>query len=103
DLGVSLGGLAGAHHKHVFTNMFDYKHWFVSPCEVEVNHHQEIKYSSRFEDVFKIYSSSPSCKIHVIKHLMRPLYGVQFHPETMKSLVAQKQGAELLRNFVSLL
>jgi GMP synthase-like glutamine amidotransferase len=69
---------------------------------VEVMHHQEIKLNSKVQENFQILASSPHCAIEMIQHYNRPLYGVQFHPETIKEPKAQEQGQELLRNFVTL-
>lgn len=70
---------------------------------VDVTHQQEIKYNSDFEKEFRIYASSSECKIHIIKHKKYPIYGVQFHPESKMSNLIEKQGKELLRNFISTL
>ena len=70
---------------------------------VDVTHQQEIKYTPDFEKEFRIYSSSSTCKIQIIKHLKLPIYGVQFHPESKMNKIIQEQGAELLRNFISIL
>ncbi|MCP4762929.1 MAG: hypothetical protein GY870_14215 [archaeon] len=70
-----------------------------NPLVVSEKHHEEIKYTPEFENIFKIYASSPACKIQIIKHLEKPLYGVQFHPETHKDPIAQKHGTALLQNF----
>jgi GMP synthase (glutamine-hydrolysing) len=70
---------------------------------VEVTHQQEIKYTPEFEKYFQIFSSSQNCRIHLIKHRILPIYGVQGHPETNKSTKARQNGLELFKNFVSLL
>ncbi len=68
--------------------------------EVEVHHHEEIKANDRFNDYFTVFARTPACAIHVISHNERPLFGVQFHPETQKSATASLQGRQLLQNFV---
>lgn len=70
---------------------------------VDVTHQQEIKYTPDFEKEFRIYASSSACKIHIIKHLKHPIYGVQFHPESNMSDIIREQGKKLLHNFISML
>jgi GMP synthase (glutamine-hydrolysing) len=47
---------------------------------------------------FEILASSNVCEIEAMKHLTRPLYGVQWHPE----VVHTEHGLELLDNFIAL-
>jgi GMP synthase (glutamine-hydrolysing) len=47
---------------------------------------------------FEILASSNVCKIESMKHLKRPLYGVQWHPE----VVHTEHGQELLDNFINI-
>ena len=70
---------------------------------VDVTHQQEIKYTPEFEKEFKIYASSSNCRIHIIKHLKHPIYGVQFHPESNMSNLIKEFGKELLCKFTSIL
>lgn len=81
------------------------------------SHEEEIKrkqrddgednsHSACFDEVFKIYASTPVCEIQVIKHLHRPIFGVQFHPETDSQIVingigsAKEHGIRLLHGFL---
>ncbi|UYP47720.1 Carbamoyl-phosphate synthase small chain [Candidatus Lokiarchaeum ossiferum] len=66
-------------------------------------HHQEVKYVPEYENEFKIFASSEVCKIQLVKHKTRPLYGAQFHPENPSNPEALKQGIEMIHNFVKLL
>jgi GMP synthase-like glutamine amidotransferase len=70
---------------------------------VELNHNQEVKYSPEFEKLFQLYASSEACKLQIVKHKTRPIYSVQFHPETLLDEKAQREGAKFLQNFVSIL
>ena len=70
---------------------------------VHENHKQEIKYAEGFEDIFDIYASSEHCKIQAIKHKNRPIYGVQFHPETSAREDVKKEGIKFLQKFAYLL
>ena len=79
-------------------SLFGYK-----TMNVHENHKQEIKYAEGFEDIFDIYASSEECKVQAIKHKKRPIYGVQFHPETSASEDVKKQGIKFLQKFASLL
>ena len=47
---------------------------------------------------FEILARSNVCEIEAMKHLTRPLYGVQWHPE----VVHTEYGPELLDNFIAL-
>ncbi len=67
------------------------------------SHLEEIKFVPRFTDIFNIYASSPSCKIQIIKHKSRQIFGIQFHPEYPDDPLTFKDGTILLENFVSLL
>lgn len=78
--------------------LFGYK-----TMNVHENHKQEIKYAEGFDEIFDLYASSEECKIQAIKHKKRPIYGVQFHPETSARVDVQKQGIEFLQKFAALL
>lgn len=62
-----------------------------------------MKYADSFEDIFDIYASSENCKIQAIKHKKRPIYGVQFHPETSAREDVKKEGIKFLQKFAYLL
>ncbi len=47
---------------------------------------------------FKVLARSNVCEIEAMKHIKRPLYGVQWHPE----VVHTEHGQELLDNFIDL-
>ena len=67
------------------------------------SHLEEIKFIPRFTDIFNIYASSPSCKIQIIKHKSRQIFGIQFHPEYPDDPLTFKDGVNLLQNFVMIL
>jgi GMP synthase (glutamine-hydrolysing) len=67
------------------------------------NHLEEIKFVPGFTDIFNIYASSPSCKVQIIKHESRQIFGIQFHPEYPDDPLTFKDGTILLENFTSLL
>ncbi len=46
---------------------------------------------------FEVLARSKVCEIEAMKHLARPLYGVQWHPE----VVHTEHGQELLENFIA--
>jgi len=48
-------------------------------------------------------ASSDDCRIQAIKHKKRPIYGVQFHPETSAREDVKKEGIKFLQKFASLL
>jgi len=45
---------------------------------------------------FTVLAGSENCKIQAIKHVDKPHYGVQFHPEVNNT----EYGEEILRNFI---
>jgi len=45
---------------------------------------------------FKILAVSDNCGIQAARHIEKPYYGVQFHPEVNNT----EHGEEILRNFV---
>jgi GMP synthase (glutamine-hydrolysing) len=57
------------------------------------SHNDEVK------DVpnFAVLAMSQNCKIQAVKHVKKPLYGVQFHPEVNDT----EYGNRILNNFVS--
>lgn len=76
---------------------------------VDFSHTQEIKeedpqYLKRFDDLFDVFASTPNCQIQIIqmKDRSRKLFGVQFHPETMVTPQAQRDGFTLIANFLNM-
>lgn len=55
---------------------------------------------SEVPENFEILGSSEMCKTQIIKHVDRPVYGVQFHPEVYHE--GYMDGRKLLMNFLSL-
>jgi GMP synthase (glutamine-hydrolysing) len=68
---------------------------------VEQNHGREIAYSPDVEDYFDVLAGSQNCKVEVIRHKQRPIFGVQFHPDT-RFADLRAGGEELLRKFTGL-
>jgi GMP synthase (glutamine-hydrolysing) len=58
------------------------------------SHNDEVKTAPDFE----VLALSENCRVQAVKHVERPLYGVQFHPEVNNT----EHGAEILKNFVAL-
>jgi GMP synthase (glutamine-hydrolysing) len=56
------------------------------------SHNDEVKEAPGF----KILAMSENCSIQALKHVKKPYYGVQFHPEVNNT----EHGEEILRNFV---
>lgn len=50
---------------------------------------------SENQDVFEVIASTPTCALAATKHVERPIYGLQFHPEVSHTA----HGTELLSNF----
>lgn len=49
---------------------------------------------------FRLRASTPVCRVQVIEHEQRPLFGVQFHPERHDD--QHTDGRQILQNFVDL-
>jgi len=49
---------------------------------------------------FKLLAESPNCPVETIKHLVYPVYGVQFHPERYDD--KHPAGQKILENFFKL-
>ena len=45
---------------------------------------------------FSVLAVSDNCGVQAVKHLDKPFYGVQFHPEVNNT----EHGEDILRNFV---
>jgi GMP synthase (glutamine-hydrolysing) len=58
------------------------------------SHNDEVKDAPDF----RVLAVSENCSIQAVKHLKRPYYGVQFHPEVNNT----EHGEEIYRNFVSI-
>ncbi|MBA7576285.1 Carbamoyl-phosphate synthase small chain [subsurface metagenome] len=67
------------------------------------SHLEEIKFVPEFTDIFNVYASSSSCKVQIIKHKFRQIFGIQFHPEFPDDPLTFKDGTILLGNYVKLL
>jgi GMP synthase (glutamine-hydrolysing) len=57
------------------------------------SHNDEVKEVPNFS----ILAMSENCKIQAVKHVKKPFYGVQFHPEVNNT----ENGSQILKNFVS--
>jgi GMP synthase (glutamine-hydrolysing) len=58
------------------------------------SHNDEVKEA----EGFKVLAFSDNCSIQAAKHLEKPYYGLQFHPEVNNT----EHGAEILSNFVNI-
>jgi GMP synthase (glutamine-hydrolysing) len=65
------------------------------PHEFKVweSHNDEVKEVPNFS----ILAMSENCKIQAVKHVDKPFYGVQFHPEVNNT----EYGSQILKNFVN--
>jgi GMP synthase (glutamine-hydrolysing) len=57
------------------------------------SHNDEVKDAPDF----RVLAVSENCSVQAVKHLERPYYGIQFHPEVNNT----EHGEEIYRNFVS--
>jgi GMP synthase (glutamine-hydrolysing) len=58
------------------------------------SHNDEVKVAEGFE----VLAFSENCSIQAAKHLKKPYYGVQFHPEVNNT----EHGEEILQNFTKI-
>ncbi|KUK00834.1 MAG: GMP synthase [glutamine-hydrolyzing] subunit A [Methanobacteriaceae archaeon 41_258] len=63
-----------------------------SHMSVWASHKDEVKI---LPEDFKVLARSSICEIEAMKHVKRPLYGVQFHPEVHHTL----EGPRIFENF----
>ncbi|MEM2057675.1 MAG: GMP synthase, partial [Thermoproteota archaeon] len=61
---------------------------------VDENHYCEVK---MLPPGFDLLASTEECRIQVMKHRERPLYGVQFHPQIFDE--NHPDGRRILENF----
>jgi len=59
------------------------------------SHNDEVKEVPNFA----ILAMSENCRIQAVKHMKKPFYGVQFHPEVNDT----EHGSQILSNFVSVI
>jgi GMP synthase (glutamine-hydrolysing) len=57
------------------------------------SHNDEVKEVPNFS----ILAMSENCKIQAVKHVKKPFYGVQFHPEVNNT----ENGSQILQNFLN--
>ena len=62
---------------------------------VWASHNDEVKVPPKD---FIVTAYSPSCKVEAVRHVSRPLFGVQYHPEVEHS----EYGEELFQNFLAI-
>jgi len=69
---------------------------------VEENHHEEIEYTPEVEKIFDILSGDHNCRIEILRHRQKKIFGVQFHPETNPQSPIKGDGEEIIKNFIRL-
>jgi GMP synthase (glutamine-hydrolysing) len=69
---------------------------------VEEYHMDEIVYTPELEKVFDILASSENCKVQIIRHKRKKIFGLQFHPETDPDSKIKEDGEEIIKNFIKL-
>ena len=57
------------------------------------SHNDEVKAAEGFD----VLAFSENCSVQAAKHMKKPYYGVQFHPEVNNT----EHGEEILRNFIN--
>lgn len=67
------------------------------------NHNDYVKKVGLSEVGFKLLADSQSCEVEAMKHISKPLYGVQFHPEKIKiEQEEHRDGLRIFENFYKL-
>jgi GMP synthase (glutamine-hydrolysing) len=61
------------------------------------SHYEEVK---ELPENFELMASSETCRIEAMRHVSRPLFSVQFHPELFDE--EHPQGQNILENFLEL-
>ena len=61
-------------------------------------YHSLVVSASGFPEELEVAATAPGGLIMAMRHRSRPLFGVQFHPES----IATREGPRLLRNFLAL-
>jgi len=59
------------------------------------SHNDEV---SKLPEAFELLASSENCKVQAMKHINRPLYGFQFHPEVEHT----EYGEQMFKNFIKI-
>ncbi len=70
------------------------------PPEIIVaeNHLEYVALNELASAGFEVLANSPSCEVEAIKHIEKPFYGVQFHPERSGTI-----GKTIFRNFFDII
>ena len=66
-----------------------------SKFQAWLSHNDEVK---QLPDGFKSLAHSETCQVEAFKHVEKPLYGVQFHPEVEHT----EYGYDIFKNFIRL-
>ncbi|MHA1996942.1 MAG: type 1 glutamine amidotransferase [Promethearchaeota archaeon] len=69
---------------------------------VEQHHEKQIDPGADLDGVFVNHASNGICKYQMIKHVEKPIFGVQFHPETLRDADATTHGRMIFKKFLDL-
>lgn len=69
---------------------------------VEQHHVMQVDPASLKGSGFENFGGSATCEVQLLQHALRPIFGVQFHPETLADPVATRDGRALLVGFLDL-
>jgi GMP synthase (glutamine-hydrolysing) len=64
------------------------------------NHFDSVQKDSLGKAGFKLLADSASCEVEAIKHISKPFFGVQFHPERITlGIETHPEGHQIIGNF----
>lgn len=95
----AFGGVVGKAHKeeYAYTRIYvkeedDLFRGIPREFTAWASHRDEVKVPPKD---FKVLAYSDICEVEAMKHVSKPIYGVQFHPEVSHT----EYGPEILKNF----
>ncbi|MBD3187055.1 hypothetical protein GF325_09525 [Candidatus Bathyarchaeota archaeon] len=100
---VTCNAREGGMHELEVSGEFD----LVTPdkfrIHVEQHHEKQIDPRADLSSEFTNHASSETCSYQMIQHVKKPVYGVQFHPESLLNEKTISDGRALLHAFFELM
>jgi len=68
------------------------------------SHNDYVKKEGLSKAKFKLLADSEFCEVEAIKHEVKPIYGVQFHPEQIeRNGEIHREGLKIIQNFIDVM